>query len=297
MITNQNQKNKGGTELMYDRINKVINLKQYNVIPGNNITESKQKNNLIYWCHDLPGDPMYDNINLNSHFIFVSNYQKQLFIKHYNLQEKNCIVIENGIVPFLPHKKDNSICRIIYHTTPHRGLDILVNVFQKLVPFFIMNKINVHLDVYSSLKIYNRPDLDVYFEKLYTEIKNNPYMTYHGCVSNDKIREALMNSHIFAYPSTFKETSCMSLIEAMSAGCLCVHSSLAALSETSNNLTMMYEYTSDRIKHCNRFADTLIKAVFQYKSFDVTKQIKYVNQKYNIENIIKKWKNYLHILT
>ena len=118
----------------------------------------------------------------------------------------------------------------------------------------------------SSLNIYNRPDLDVYFNELYDEIKSCSHMTYHGTVSNDEIREALKKAHIFAYPSTFMETSCMALMEAMSAGCICVHSSYGSLPETANRHTMMYEYTPNKFDHCGRFAETLIQAVKLYNS-------------------------------
>ncbi len=45
-------------------------------------------------------------------------------------------------------------------STPHRGLDILVTVFEKLVPMLKSNNINVHLDIYSSFERCGRKDLD-----------------------------------------------------------------------------------------------------------------------------------------
>ena len=45
---------------------------------------------------------------------------------------------------------------------------------------------------------------------------------YHGFKSNDKVREALQNAHILAYPSIWEECNSRSLIESMSAGLLCV---------------------------------------------------------------------------
>ena len=41
-------------------------------------------------------------------------------------------------------------------------------------------------------------------------------MTYHGFKPNDVVRKALSEAHIFAYPSIWVETSCISAIEAMS---------------------------------------------------------------------------------
>ena len=55
----------------------------------------------------------------------------------------------------------------------------------------------------------------------------------------------------------------------MSAGCICVHSSLAALPETANGHTMMYEHTNDKIEHCAIFAEMLMKSVFMYKEISL----------------------------
>tara|TARA_R110002073_G_C9441285_1_gene577388 strand:+ start:541 stop:906 length:366 start_codon:yes stop_codon:yes gene_type:complete len=116
-------------------------------------------------------------------------------------------------------------------------------------------------------------------------------MTYYKNVSNHEIRNALVNSNIFAYPSTFPETSCLCLIEAMSAGCICVHSSLAALPETANCHTMMYEYCEDKFNHCTIFAEKLIEAVINYKNINTNDQIYFANNEYNIYSIIKQWNN------
>ena len=75
-------------------------------------------------------------------------------------------------------------------------------------------------NIQNSFEIYGKPELDYHFNNLYDTIKNHKHMTYHGTVSNDEIREALKNAHIFSYPSNFEETSCLCLIEAMSAGCV-----------------------------------------------------------------------------
>jgi glycosyltransferase involved in cell wall biosynthesis len=80
-------------------------------------------------------------------------------------------------------------------------------------------------------------------------------------VSNDEIREALLSADIFAYPSIWKETSCLSLIEAMSAGLLCIHPNLAALSETSMGLTWMYQWNEDANAHAGGFMQVLHQGI------------------------------------
>ena len=289
----RNSKCFSGTELMVQRITDMIDISHLNIIT-NPLEQTINNKPTIYWCHDNPCDRRYKNIDTTRLFIFVSEYQKNKFIKYFNIE--NYIIIHNGIVPFPKHTKQHSICKLIYHSTPHRGLDILIEVFNKLVPYFMNIGIRIHLDVYSSFKIYDNLELDKCYQHLYDKIKNNPYMTYYGTVENNVIRKALMGAHIFAYPSTFEETSCLCLIEAMSAGCICVHSSLGALGETSNGLTYMYEYTDDKMEHCNRFAETLIKAVLNYKDISLEKQINYTNKTFNISTILDKWKDFiLHV--
>ena len=64
--------------------------------------------------------------------------------------------------------------------------------------------------------------------------RQHPKIRYHGTQPNAAVREALTRAHVFAYPSVLRpETSCLCLIEAMSAGLVCVHSNLGALFETA----------------------------------------------------------------
>ena len=83
----------------------------------------------------------------------------------------------------------------------------------------------------------------------------------------------------------------------MSAGCLCVHSSLAALPETSANWSMQYEFTEDINTHANRFAQQLYDACRLYNDenlrarLDMQKQ--YVNGFYNWEVRSAQWDAFL----
>ena len=88
------------------------------------------------------------------------------------------------------------------------------------------------------------------------------------------------------YPNTFKETSCLCLIEAMSAGCVCVHSSLGALPDTSNGLTCMYEYTPDKLELViPDLTKKLMEAIYSVKTVSTEEQIKYIEKEHNIVNI------------
>ena len=127
----------------------------------------------------------------------------------------------------------------------------------------VLPDVDWHLDVYSSFGLYGKTweERNKPYLPLFEDIKNHDRMTYHGFKSNEEVKEALKKAHIYAYPSIWPETSCISMIEAMSAGCIVVHPTLAALPETAANWTLMYDFTEDMNEHASRHALTLMDAM------------------------------------
>ncbi|MDR3503014.1 MAG: glycosyltransferase family 4 protein [Legionella sp.] len=213
---------------------------------------------------DLPGDPASNEALGNGAFeqfhriVAVSNWQMQAYAAYYSIPYSRFVVLHNAIDPIINHSKpDDGIVRLIYTSTPHRGLNILAPVFAKLCEKYD----NIELDVFSSFKIYGWEQRDEEFRQLFDFLEAHPKIRYHGAKPNEEVREALKRADIFAYPSIWQETSCIALIEAMSAGLLCVHSNLGALAETSSNWTVMYQYQEDINKHASMFYGMLDMAI------------------------------------
>ena len=231
----------------------------------------------VLWCHDLPKDPEAVNALSNGGWkqfhklVFVSHWQQQHFINMFDIPWSHTVVIKNSIneipVDVAEKFQNTDQLRMIYHTTPHRGLGILVPVFQKLMQD--QPDLDIHLDVFSSFELYGWKERDEAFEPLYSQIREHPNMTYHGAQDNDTVREALAKAHIFAYPSIWTETSCIALIEAMSAGCLCIHPNLGALPETSAHWTFQYPFHEDPNRHAAQFYDMLTHGISLIKSDSV----------------------------
>jgi UDP-glucose:(glucosyl)LPS alpha-1,2-glucosyltransferase len=257
----------GGTELMKaglaQRIDPALLEKFY-------ITASRYRGSQpglldLYWLHDLPEDPESHHIanggwNKFEKMVFVSNWQMQQYQMAYGFPWYKAVVIQNAIEPIPAKPKSKDKIKLIYHTTPHRGLEILVPVFAKLAEKYK----HIELDVYSSFSAYGWSERDKPYEELFQFCKDHPQINYHGFQSNDVIREALQEAHIYAYPCIWKETSCISLMEAMSAGCLCIHPNYSALYETAANWTWMYQWTEDRREHAQQLYSHLTSAIEMY---------------------------------
>ena len=268
---------KGGTEMMAERISAIIKNNgledKINIIHSrvreDSIDETKKN---ILLLHDTFDDP--ESAHLKSKekrkrfdkIAFVSNQQLQTFHQFHKIPYHETQVMRNAIDPIiLDEEKPTDRINLIYHTTPHRGLEILVPCFEWLCNHF-KGQVDLHLDVYSSFNAYGWADRDIPYQKLFERVDSHPNMSYHGYQPNEVIREALKKAHIFAFPSIWPETSCIAAIEAMSAGCEIVCSNLAALPETTNGFATMYQYNEDPNQHAHAFIEEMVNAIHNHRN-------------------------------
>lgn len=295
----------GGTELSKRSIASQIPeelSQEFQIVPSR-LRELEEDKIRIYWVHDLSEDPevqhLRDENNRNKFhkIVFVSYWQMNDFITKLGIPwtDQLC-VIENPIEPFEKHEKPTDKINLVYFSTPQRGLELLVPTFEALAQKYD----NVHLNVYSSFKIYGWTEADQHFEPLYDKIRNHPQMTYHGFAPQEDLRKALLEQHILAYPSIWPETSCRVLIESMSAGLTCVHPTLAALPETSGGLTSIYQFNQDNNKHASVFYQYLDHAVRMNNTEGLNKYLPFVkayaDTRFNLQKISGQWNHMMQEL-
>lgn len=207
----------------------------------------------ILYCHDLVTDPENEILKDRGwkkfdHFVFVSQWQRDQYILVYGIPYSLCSVIPNAIERQYEHKnKDTDTINFIYHTTPHRGLELVYPIFDQLSKEYD----NIHLDVFSSFEIYGWKQRDEKYKDLFTKLEKHPNITNHGTVSNDVILDYLDRSHIFMYPSIWQETSCIAMIEAIRSGNIVIHPNYGALIETGGNCTVSYDFSDDLSANAN----------------------------------------------
>ena len=295
----------GGTEMMMRNLRARVDpelLSHFNIICSRVRPEmiSPDKMNILY-LHDTWDDPESEHLTdpesrkRFAKLVFVSSQQQASFNMGRGVPYSDGVVLQNAIVPLPEVKKptDGPI-RLIYHTTPHRGLELLVPVFEKVCEIYP----DVHLDVFSSFKIYGWEARDADFTKLFERIKAHPNMTYHGFQPNDVVRQALMQAHIYAYPNIWPETSCISVIEAMSAGCEVVCPNFGALPETCASFASMYGFEENPNRHANVFASVLLNVIRNYRSLSDKLQFQktYFDAFYNWDLRARQWRFFLQSL-
>ena len=303
---------KGGTEILKEQLIAQIPKES---IDGINLIGSichpslveKDKINVL-WQHlnyDQPNTQLMKDrkfVDSIDYFIYVSNWQYNRFREVYQIPEYKSFVIKNATHAFEPVKKEplmisSDKIKLIYTSTPWRGLIVLLKAIE------ILNKTrdDFEVDIYSSTKIYgsafDEKEKDK-FKDLFEKCKKTKNVNYHGYTFNGEIRRAVEKAHLYVYPSIFEETSCLSVIEAMSAGCHVVTTNYGALPETCGEFATMIEFDSSGQNLINRYSETLNSVIDNYKNGiykeDLEMQTRYYNKYYSWETRIQEWKNFLN---
>jgi UDP-glucose:(glucosyl)LPS alpha-1,2-glucosyltransferase len=303
---------RGGTELMRERIFSRLPselTERFNIISSRVRHVDPHRPNIL-WCHDCHSDPEarhLANPASRSRFaklVFVSHWQRDTYQNFLGVPSSQSVVLRNAIVPFSPDEitrdhadNDDGTIRLIYNTTPHRGLEILVPVFERLAQFFGGQ---IHLDVFSSWSAYGPAweERDQPYESLFQRCRDHPDITYHGFQPYETIRAALGRAHIQAFPSIWPETSALSVIDAMSAGCEIVCSDLAALPETTAGLAGLYPFHENKAEHARLFENRLSHAIRRLNSDELVNRRSiakaYTDHVFDIKRRALEWQKLLY---
>jgi glycosyltransferase involved in cell wall biosynthesis len=293
----------GGTELMYNELMKRLPEEykdKFSIF--NYIQQANFNKPTIYWnqlSYDQQAvqwlsDPK--NVESIDQFVFVSHWQSECYRKLFNIPGYKTSVIQNACVGVEPRKEgEREIVKLCYTSTPFRGLDVLLEAWDKLNPK------NCELHVFSSCKIYGEEYAsteEAKYTDLYNACLNTEGIVYRGSISNEELRKELPTFDILAYPCTFEETSCIAVIEALSAGLKVVTSNIGALPETTEGWATMYPYLMDKSKHAEVFASVLEKEIENVrKGMHLEQQVKTYAPKWDWDNRINQWIDYLNTLT
>jgi len=294
---------KGGSEILYDALLQRLdkdNLEGINLI-FNFFSEKTLKNDQInvFWNHHHTNQPAIQGylnkelLNKFQYFIYVSNWQFERYRHHFHIPENRSIVIKNAIKSIELIQKPKKI-RLIYTSTPWRGLDVLLDAFS------LLNRDDVELDIYSSTIIYGpqfHEENEKNYKALFQRAEGMKNVNYHGYASNEEIREALLYAHIFAYPSTWEETSCLCAIEAGMAGLNLVTTNLGALYETINSWGRLVNYDSNKTNLAKKFSFALNRAIDEFWTEETQLRLQeqhvYYKKFYSWDYRISEWKNFL----
>ncbi len=275
----------------FKNINLILNNTDHNLIEKNKIN--------VLWMHHFVNQKEAQNLSSNEFvnkldwIVYNSNWNFEKHVYQFKVPENKCVVIRNAIEKIDIVEKPKDKISLIYHTTPWRGLVHLLKVFKNL------NLKNVELNICSSTIIDGKKfdaSRGKTYESLFDECKNTRNVKYFGFLDNKKIIELLKQMHIFTHPSIWPETSCISAIEAMAAGCEIVTTNLGALYDTCSPFGTFVNFDRNFDNLEKRYKKVLLSSIENYwsdKNQDKLKlQVKAVNSTYSWDVRSHEWKNF-----
>jgi len=184
-------------------------------------------------------------------YFCLSHRHKQFVHEYHNIPLDQIVVTSNGLdFTRFDKKVEKDRHRLIYSSSPDRGLELLLSLFPKVkeqVPEAV-------LDIFYGFENFQDKE---YVKKIMEIIENTGGVTYHGRVGQDELAEAFQKSTIWAYPTWFQETYCITALESMVSKCVPVTSDYWGLIDTVKDGGIMLPMNDD--------ANTVFKPEYQDK--------------------------------
>ena len=168
----------------FKNINLILNNANHDLI-------EKDKINIL-WMHHFVNQKEAQNLGSKDfvqkldYIVFNSNWNSENHIYQFKIPKNKSVVVKNAIEKIDVEEKPKDKINLIYHTTPWRGLALLLKVFKNL------NLKNVELNVCSSTIIYGKKFDSVLgktYESIFNECKNTKNVNYSGFLDNKKTNQ------------------------------------------------------------------------------------------------------------
>jgi glycosyltransferase involved in cell wall biosynthesis len=286
----------GGTEYMAETFHervlpKLSNIQNYNclIMPGMVLALTKYLENdkgFIVWLHNTLSQFNQEVMFMFKNPIFLERLKYIVVPSEAHKQEVNreaqipldkIYVIPNAIYPVdsdLERFKGPKQIKLINTSAFDRSAPLLLDTIDSLSDDI---RVDIFNDFYPEL-FENLPPLD-------------SRVFFYGRTPKKTVLDAVSKAHIFAYPSIFFETFCLSLAEAMSAGLLPIYPDYGSLKEISGGRGIMYQAPTDLVEHIGLFKEKLQEGIELINSgnWDPTEQIEYINNKFSWDVITQHW--------
>ena len=228
--------------------------------------------NNISGCNKTPEQLVNENkIDL---CVCLTNWHKGMYTKIYpNLKYH---IINNGININFKSTSNKIPNSFIYTSGSIRGLERLLELWPEIVQHLPDSKLFI-----SSYEDFPKDSFD---ESLNKTINKYDNITHLGKLNQSELYKLMESSEYWMYPCCFDETSCITAMEMMAHGIVCLYYPRAGLTDTMNGNGIQISYGNE--------IETLLNLSFLQKKEIILKSISYV-QTCTWENRAKEWKTLL----
>jgi 2-polyprenyl-3-methyl-5-hydroxy-6-metoxy-1,4-benzoquinol methylase/glycosyltransferase involved in cell wall biosynthesis len=246
------------------------------------------------WIHDIHcgGSLTHERALKIDRVLVLSDWHLQNVLGFYPyLHPSQMIKTRNGIdlKRFDKHITRNPY-RAVYSSSPDRGMEVACRIWPR-----VREKIpGAELHIFYGFQTWEacadegQKILISSLKKLLHDYESAG-VTFHGRVPQGQLAEEYLKSGVWAYPTWFAETSCISAMEAHAAGLRMVTSPIAALNETVGSRGVMIPGDWLSLNYQNQFIDAVVAAMREQNESDRLKLQDYARDHFSWETLAREW--------
>ena len=176
-----------------------------------------------------------------------------------------------------------------YTSVAERGLDILA----RSVPY--LNK-KIKFSIYSSYS-------DDYFTQVFNYLNKLEEVQVNKPVTHTDLAAKLKTTAFFTYPCNFEETYCISMVEAMAAGCKPIITDVGALKSIAGKRARTISINELNEEFFSEYAAVIMNEYLNYKNNPIQwseeqyEQVKYINNYDKWSDRVNDWLTLYNMLT
>lgn len=165
-------------------------------------------------------------------FAFVSDWQRRKYIDTYGIESERTFLMLNGVSPGFIGDFDITAKKpkLIYLSQPDRGLSIVADAWSRIVEAHP----DAEFHAYGSRRLYGGTDHSGTLA-VFDRIRAMKNAFVEDPVGQTELVNVCRDAAIFAYPTDFYETGCITLTEACAGGCVPIVSELGVLGTYFND--------------------------------------------------------------
>lgn len=214
------------------------------------------------WCHDMAYVTMTpERAERMTHVAVLSDWQAREWKRVYPyLDAGKLTVLRNGVgelagdeIGEIPATVPGFYDRdpvVVYSSAPDRGLRLLLELWPRIRELVPEARLEV-LYGWETFDVYARqmPELADFKAELLAKVAElggeDAGIVFRGRVGQDELAATFQRARVLGYPAVFRETSCITAMEARANGLPVVTSRLAALAETVGSHGIMLDLDGD----------------------------------------------------
>ncbi len=229
----------------------------------------------LCWVHDIGcGTALTHARALRiDRFLCLSQWHKDFFLGAHRCVHPDQVVVTRNAIDLSRFEESThggpvarNPHRAVYGSSPDRGMEVAVKVWPQVRQRIPDAELHIFYGFHTwevSARSTNDQGQIELIERLKRQIAEaQPYgVHFHGRVDQVRLAKEFMSSGVWAYPTWFTETSCITAMEAQAAGLRIVTSPIAALNETvgSNGLLIPGDWLSPEYQ--SKFVDGVVEAM------------------------------------